>query len=153
MRAVVCLLAAATLASASLPQGTAPPSSPPQYGLKNVWPGRYSPVAASHFTALPFVLGNAQGRRVGEGEWLSHGTVQSRIGRVCSTSPLLAWRSILTSSKHSSKVDCVGGVGCRSPTVARAAQFFYGRARAHWHAARAVAARVLDARFPPSCPA
>lgn len=52
---------AATLALAALPQGTAPPSAPAQYGLKNPWPGRYSPVAASHFTALPFVLGNSQG--------------------------------------------------------------------------------------------
>ena len=60
--------AAATLTLAALPQGTAPPSAPAQYGLKNPWPGRYSPVAASHFTALPFVLGNSQGSGKRRGE-------------------------------------------------------------------------------------
>lgn len=62
---VLLAATAATLAFAALPQGTAPPSAPAQYGLKNPWPGRYSPVAASHFTALPFVLGNSQGERRG----------------------------------------------------------------------------------------
>ena len=85
---LLALLALAAAATASLPQGTDPPAARPQYGKMNPWPGRFSPVAASHFTAMPFVLGNAQGERgwVGEGRGggrEERGSAKCREGGPC----------------------------------------------------------------------